>query len=122
MPHASDVNAWSSSFEDSDADSADKIEGSGDDGGQRPSPSLFRLQQAAQNADVNEDDDGEDNHFNNGFIPDTVSEFDADEDYQQSESTLPPRYRKNPCSRLFRIDSPVRNLNWAEPKADSYVP
>ncbi len=47
MPHASDDNASSSSSEVSDADSADKIEDFDYDGSQRPSPSLFRLQETS---------------------------------------------------------------------------
>jgi hypothetical protein len=61
MLHASDVNASSLSSENSNADSAHKTEDYDDDGSQQPSPSLFRLQQANQNADATEDDDIQDN-------------------------------------------------------------
>jgi hypothetical protein len=88
MPHASDVNASSSSSsEDSYADSAHKIEDSDDDGSQQPSPSQYQLQQAEQNADATEDDYCEDNESDYGSIPDMVSDSEVYEDYQRSELT-----------------------------------
>jgi hypothetical protein len=66
MPHESESNASSSSPEVSDAGSADKIEDSDDDGSQQPSPSLFRQEQADENADASQDDDGSDNESDDG--------------------------------------------------------
>ncbi len=48
----------------SDADCADKIKDSEVDGSRRPSPSLFRQEQADENA--YQDDDGSDNESENG--------------------------------------------------------
>jgi hypothetical protein len=87
MLHASDSNATSSVSEDSDSDSAHKNEDSDDDGSQRPSPSLFRQEQADKNADAIEDDDGEDDQSDYGSISELCSDSEDDEYYQQFEST-----------------------------------
>ncbi len=68
---------------------ADKFEDSDDDGIQRPSPTLFRLQQADKNAvasDAGGDDDGEDNESDYGSIP-VLCDSKDEEYYQRSEST-----------------------------------
>jgi hypothetical protein len=90
MQHASDDNASSSASENCDADSDEKNEHSDDDGSQQPSPSLFRQEQAHENADPSEDDDSEDNQSDDGSIPELCESEDEDEDkddYQPSEST-----------------------------------
>ncbi len=89
MQAVSDDNASSSASENCDADSDEKIEDSDDDGSQQPSPSLFRKEQADENADSSEDNDGEDNQSGYGSCPELCDSEDEDEDeddYQPFES------------------------------------
>jgi hypothetical protein len=107
MPHATDDNASSSASENCNADSVDKIEDSDEDGSEQPSPSLFLLQQADENADSSEDDDSEDNQSKYGSIPDLCQSEDEEDrrtinhPNQLPRHHVPERYRKNPCSRNF---------------------
>ena len=88
MQDASDENPSSSAAENSDVESADKSEESDDDGSQRPSPSLYRQQQADENADDSqEDDDGDEIEGGYGSCPDLCDSSDEEEYYEGSEST-----------------------------------
>ena len=91
MQDASDENPSSSASVNSDVESDDKSEESDDDGSQRPSPSLYRQQQADENADDSqEDDDGDEIEGGYGSCPDLCNSSDEEEDedeYEASEST-----------------------------------
>jgi hypothetical protein len=71
-----------------DFESDGEIEENDDDGSQEYSPSLYRQQQADENAeDSQEDDDGVDNESDNGSIPELCNSDDEEEYYEGSEST-----------------------------------
>ncbi len=88
MQEASDENASSMGAHNCDFESDAEIEEKDDDGSQRPSPSLYRQQQADENADDSqEDDDGEENQSGYGSCPELCDSSDEEEYYEGSEST-----------------------------------
>ena len=88
MQEASDENASSLGAHNCDFESDGEIEENDDDGSQEYSPSLYRQQQADENADDGqEDDDGVDNESDNGSIPELCNSDDEEEYYEGSEST-----------------------------------
>jgi hypothetical protein len=90
MQEASDENASSSASDNSDVESADKSVQSDDDGSQRPSPSLYRQQQADENDEDSQGDDDGDEIGYASSCPDLCNSSDEEEDedeYQASEST-----------------------------------
>jgi hypothetical protein len=88
MQEASDENASSLGAHNCDFESDGEIEENDEDGSQDYSPSLYRQQQADENAeDSQEDDDGVDNESDNGSIPELCNSDDEEEYYEGSEST-----------------------------------
>ena len=88
MQEASDENASSLGAHNCDLESDAEIEEKDDDGSQEYSPSLYRQQQADENADNSqEDDDGDEIDGGYGSCPDLCDSSDEEEYYEGSEST-----------------------------------
>ena len=88
MQEASDENASSLGAHNCDLESDGEIEENDDDRSQRPSPSLYRQQQADENAeDSQEDDDGDEIEDGYPSCPELCDSSDEEEYYEGSEST-----------------------------------
>jgi len=88
MQDASDENGPLSAADNSDVQSDAGNEENDDDGSQEYSPSLYRQQQADENADGSQDDDdGDEIDGGYGSCPDLCNSDDDEEYYEGSEST-----------------------------------
>jgi hypothetical protein len=93
MQEASDENASSMGAHNCDFESDAEIEEKDDDGSQEYSPSLYRQQQADENADDSqEDDDGDEIEGGYASCPDLCDSSDEEEYYEGSESTPAAHY------------------------------